>query len=377
MLVLSLAWLIAVAILVGRALRQRRFFQEAVPHGGAVTPKVTVIVPARNEAANIDRCLGSLLAQRYPPERLSIVAVDDASTDGTAALIANWTAGGRVRLLRAPPLPAGWTGKTHACWIGAEAALNSEWLCFPDADIEAGPDLMRTATALAVEQGIGFLSLTPRQRLVSFAERLVMPCGFYLLAFIQNLAAVNAPGSRCVAATGQFLLMPAAAYREIGGHAAVRADICEDVALAKLAKRRGLKTALYGGTRRFSTRMYKGWGTLWVGVTKNLCDMLGGPFRTAAAAAIALVLAWAAPVLPAVDAFACGRSASGCVALALAAPASLSAFGLHLAGAAFFEIPIWYGLLFPLGYSVGAVLAADSVRRKLTGRIRWKDRTYS
>lgn len=379
MLAVSFAWLIAALILIWRVLRQRSALREVEkPEGKAVhAPPVTVIVAARNEAANIERCLESLKGQDYPPECFHIVAVDDNSTDGTAALIAEAAASGKVALVSAPPLPSGWTGKCRACWLGAvHAADESDWLCFIDADIEANPALLRAAVQLAVSEDIQFLSLAPRQLFVSFAERLIMPCGFYLLGFCQDLSRVNSPASGEVTATGMFMLIRSDAYKAIGGHKAVRGDICEDLALARLAKKRGYKVALFGGTALYSTRMYTGWASLWEGLSKNLAVMLGGPVRTMATAIAAVTLAWAALLLPIFDGLRCASSGDGCLALALAAPASAAIFGIHLGGAAFFRIPLWYGLIFPLGYTAGAALALGSVRRRLSGNIRWKGRTY-
>jgi chlorobactene glucosyltransferase len=380
MLALSLAWLAAVLLLISRALRQRRLFQEVSDRRLSVGghPKLAIIVPARNEERNIGLCIESLRAQRYPETCLSIVAVDDNSSDGTAEILKGFAAASNgLTVFRAPALPASWTGKSHACWIGAEAALaDHEWLCFVDADIEAQPALIETALAFAVAEGIDFLSLTPRQTLVTFSERLILPCGLYLLSFCQDLAEINKADSPEVSATGQFILVRSAVYRAIGGHKAVRREICEDVALARLSRQQGFKTALFGGTALYSTRMYTGWNTLWPGVTKNLVEMLGGPASALLKALVAITLAWAAPLLPLIDAYRCASSGHACIALAAALPASLAAFAFHIVGSAFFRIPFWYGLIFPLGYTVGAALALDSVRRRMTGQVRWKGRVY-
>jgi chlorobactene glucosyltransferase len=378
MLILSIAWLFAAVLLVSRALRQRAAFRELPiqTKKGGDQPFISIVVPARNEARNIERCIESLLNQSYPASRFKILAVDDNSADATAALIEKQARTGSVIACRAPPLPEGWTGKSHACWIAAwPAAVESDWLCFVDADIEACPGLVQAAISQAVSQDIDFLSLAPHQRLVSFAERLIMPCGLYLLAFSQNLSDVNRPQSKDITATGQFILIRSEVYQAIGGHKAVRADICEDLALARLAKSRGFRTALYSGAKLYSTRMYTGWADLWPGITKNLNAMLGGPVRTVATALVGLSLAWAAPLLAIAGAIQC-HDTGACTALAFAAPASAAAFALHLLGATYFGIPFWYGLIFPAGYTIGAVLALDSVRRRITGRIRWKDRTY-
>jgi chlorobactene glucosyltransferase len=376
-LVLSLGWLIAVALLIRRAVEQRTALRSVVPVSAPVEmPRVRVVVPARDEAANIGRCLDALLQQIYPA--FEVCVVDDGSSDGTPHIVAAVTGRDqRVRSVSAPPLPQGWIGKCHACWIGARAGGENEWLCFIDADVYAGPMLLASAIDTAVRDNLDFLSLAPRHELKSFAERLVLPCGLYLLAFTQDLRRIHRSGDPEVNATGQFILIRRDAYEVLGGHAAVRDAICEDVALARLVKQSGRRSALYGGERLLSTRMYTGWRPLWEGVAKNLVQMLGGPARSIATVSLGLVLAWAPVFLPVTDALRCDHGVStACAGLALALPASAAAFGLHLAGTGYFHIPFWYGALFPLGYTVGACIAIDSVRRRVTGRVGWKGRTY-
>ena len=376
-LVLSILWLIAVLWLLLRALRQRGALRSLLPvRFSGQAPSVAVIVPARDEAGNIARCLTALSAQVLPGPR--IVVVDDQSTDATAAIAAAFAERNpRIQLLQAPTLPPGWVGKCHACWIGARAALAVDWLCFMDADVTAEPMLIASAVETAETEALDLLSLAPRHELESFAERLMLPCGLYLLAFIRDLRRIPAPDQPEVHVTGQCMLVRRTAYDAIGGHQAVRNAICEDMALAGLIKRSGRKIALYGGERLLSTRMYGGWRTLWPGLAKNLVEMLGGTRSTVLTALVGVALAWAAVLVPLMDALACRDGAPGaCEALALALPASAAAFGLHLAGTRFFHIPLWYGLIFPLGYTAGALIAIDSVRRRLSGRVTWKGRTY-
>ena len=205
-----MSWLIA------RALNQRGL----LPHLGAASPlstedapRVVVIVPARDEEANIGPCLQSLLLQDYPASRLRVLVVDDHSADATLAIVSGFAArDARLAVSQSPPLPPRWIGKSHACWIGARtAAPEAEWLCFIDADVRSKPALLSSAM-------------------------------------------------------------------------------------------RAARTALLG---------------------------------------------------------------------------SGAAFGLHIAATFYFRIPFWYGLLFPLGYTAGALMAFDSVRRRLSGRVSWKGRIYS
>ncbi|HEU5442892.1 MAG TPA: glycosyltransferase, partial [Steroidobacteraceae bacterium] len=212
----------------------------------------------------------------------------------------------------------------------------------------------------------------------SFAERLMLPCGLYLLGFYQDLARIQAPDSDQVVATGQFMLIRRTAYDAVGGHAPVHAEICEDLELALIMKRQGYRVLLMDGNSLLSTRMYTGWATLWPGFAKNLVQLLGGAGRTLLAAPIIVLLAWVAVWLPLLDLAAVLHGTSGAaVALALAGLGTSALLGLHVGGAVHFRIPWWYGLLFPLGYTAGAVMALDSIRWRLTRRVHWKGRVYT
>jgi chlorobactene glucosyltransferase len=379
-LILSTAWLALVIWLIARAFRQRNVLPVLRPAAGAYAPAVTVIVPARNESANIGPCIRALLAQHYPADRLRVVVADDNSSDDTAAIVAALAAqDSRLALVRVPPLPPGWKGKVHACRQGALAVPPEiEWLCFIDADMRAAPGLIASAVEAVRAGRLDLLSLAPQHELVSFAERLMIPCGLYLLAFSQDLARVQAPDSDEVVAMGQFMLFRRDAYEAAGGHASVRGAICEDVALAQRMKRRGARVLLQDGSRLLSGRMYTGWATLWPGIAKNLTHMMGGPLSTVTTTIAGVTIAWTAVLLPLLDLYTCLRgSETACWALAPALVGSALAFALHIGGALHFRIPFWYGLLFPLGYSAGAGLAFDSLRQRMTGRIAWKGRVYS
>jgi chlorobactene glucosyltransferase len=379
-LILSLIWFAVVLGLILHAVGQRNALTRlraaaAVPAQQA--PPVAIIVPARDEETNIGPCLASLLGQQYPA--LVVYVVDDDSTDGTAQVVRQVAASDdRVKLLHAPPLPLGWKGKAHACWIGAQAVpIRIRWLCFLDADMRAEPSLISSALGSSLVGNIALLSLAPRHELQSVAERLILPCGLYLLGFSQNLVRIQAPDSGDAVATGQFMLLNRDAYDDVGGFSIVRSEICEDIELARAIKRRGHRVLMQDGSALLRTRMYTGWSTLWPGIAKNLTDMLGGPARTLWTAMIAVILVWAAVLIPLIDAVGCANGRSGaCAALVPAALASAAAFGLHIAGAAHFGIPLWYGLIFPAAYSAGALIALDSVRWRLVRRVRWKGRVY-
>jgi chlorobactene glucosyltransferase len=378
---LSCAWLALVAGLMLRALHQHNLFRAVAisPPPVSDAPRVALIVPARDEENNIRSCLDSLSVQDYPAGRFEVLVVDDHSADRTAAIAkALARRNPELRVLSSPPLPPHWIGKSHACWIGACAvSREAEWLCFLDADVQAEPALLASAIAAATADSLDLLSLSPRQRLGSFAERLIIPCGLHLLAFCQDLRKLQSHQSDQVTATGQCMLIRRRVYEAVGGHRTIRSAICEDVALASMIKRAGGRVVLRDGRTLVASRMYSGWRTLWPGLAKNLVDMLGGPVSTITTALVATTLAWAACFIPLADGLSCQQGvAAGCLALVPASAGSAAIFGLHIAGAFYFGVPFWYGFLFPVGYTAGALMSLDSVRRRLSGRMTWKGRTY-
>src|SRR5215467_1189485 len=383
LLVLSSLFLAAVVWLIARAVRENGALVRVRPSpaaAGSTLPSLTVVVPARDESTNIGACLRSLLVQQYPTERLRIVVVDDDSQDDTAAIVATMAAtDSRITLLAAPALPPGWKGKAHACWYAVQAVpADTDWLCFLDADMRAHPLALASAVQLAQAGTLDLLSLAPRHELGSLAERLIIPCGLYILGFSKDQARIQAPESEEALCTGQFMLVRRSAYQQVGGYAQVRDSICEDLDFALALKRTGHKVRLEDGSAVLVTRMYTGWSTLWPGFAKNLVDMLGGPARTLLTAVSAVVLSWGAVILPLIGAAAChGGRHGACVALLPALLGSGAAFGLHLAGALHFGIPWWYGLTFPIGYTAGALIAFDSIRWRLVRRVEWKGRRYA
>jgi len=380
-LAISIAWLICAIWLIVRASRQRGL----LPSLGYLRspqddfPDICVIIPARNEACNLAACLRALVAQDYPRHRLTVVVVDDNSLDETLAIATSFAARSPlIRPVSSPPLRSGWVGKPQACWTGVQfAPADAEWLCFIDADVRAEPSLLTRAVRNAEDQGLDLLSLAPRQELVSFPERLLIPCGFYLLAFSQDLASLQGPGTPGVTVSGQFMLVRKSAYAAVNGHAAVRDAICEDTALAHLIKQGGGRVLLADGRTALTARMYRGWADLWSGLSKNLVEMLGGSTAAVITAGAVVLASLTSVLLPVLLAARCADGiTSSCLAAVPAAAGTAALVGLHVAGAVYLRIPFWYGLLFPLGYSIGAWLAIESVRRHRRGRIVWKGRTY-
>jgi glycosyltransferase involved in cell wall biosynthesis len=238
--------------------------------------EVSVIVPARNEAACLAICLQSLLAQAGVGRE--IIVVDDGSTDRTRAIAESFA---EVRVMAARPLPPGWTGKTNACQTGADAARGA-WLLFTDADTLHKPGSLAQALAEARRHDVALLSYSPEQEVHGLAERALMPLVFAELASAFEPRKVSDPASPVAAANGQYLLIAKDAYVAVGGHAAVGPELLEDVALACNVKRNGRKLFFRFGGDAVCTRMYRGFSHMREGWSKNLALLFPGAGRLAA-----------------------------------------------------------------------------------------------
>jgi chlorobactene glucosyltransferase len=327
-------------------------------------PSVSIVVPARNEADNLRTLLPSLRTQDYP--EFEILLVDDASTDATAAIAEAHGA----RVLRSAGPPPGWTGKCHACWLGAQAA-RGDWLLFADADTDLGSLALTGAVTYALDHRADALSATLRQRCESFWERLLLPYAFQSLfagLATEHLADPSRPDAML---NGQFILVRRDRYLESGGHAAVRGSIIEDLALGRHLKARGLRLVSGRGEALAAVRMYRDFASLREGFTKNAYAILEtSPARGWRAGAASTL--GALPALLLAGAL-LRRSRLAQVAAALATLVIFD-FARWLAA---FDIPLRYALLQPLAALVFQTISLPSTWRSVTGQgLVWKGRTY-
>ncbi|HZQ67721.1 MAG TPA: glycosyltransferase [Terriglobales bacterium] len=238
-------------------------------------PRVSVIVPARNEEATLGPCLQSLVEQQGVA--FEVIVVDDASSDRTREIAQQFPS---VKVLEAPALPPGRTGKNNALIAGAISA-SGEWLLFTDADTIHAPGSLLRSLQEAQRLGVSLLSYSPRQEVQGIVEKSVMPVIFAELAATYRPAQVSDPLSPAAAANGQYLLIRREAYTAVGGHAAIAASILEDVALARAVKRSGRKIFFRYGADAVRTRMYRSFAQLREGWTKNLVLLFPAPGRLA------------------------------------------------------------------------------------------------
>ena len=238
-------------------------------------PEVSVIVPARNEEASLHDCLQSLVAQAGV--RFELIVVDDHSADRTAE-IAGSVPGARV--ITADPLAEGWCGKQNALNTGVRAA-RGEWLLFTDADTVHAPGSLRRALDEARQHSVALLSYSPEQEVHTLWERAVMPVIFAELARAYPPQQVCDPASPIAAANGQYLLITREAYDAVGGHAAVRSSLLEDVELARLVKQSGRAIRFRLGQGEVRARMYRTFRAMTEGWNKNLALLFAHPVKLA------------------------------------------------------------------------------------------------
>lgn len=257
-------WLVYVTLLaVG--IRKRQVLRATKPvtlRRG--TPRVTLLVAARNEEACIERCLRSLVDQSY--SNLEIIAINDRSTDVTGAIMDRLAAEfPLLRTVHVDDLPTGWFGKTHALHVGTQSATG-EWLCYVDADCEL---ISANAVSLAVqeaqERGADLLSLTPRFILHSAWEQMTVPVCSSLMVIWFQPARVNNPKLSTSYANGAFLMMTRYCHDRIGGWCRFRNQISEDIALARAVKSDGLRLVVLENDGLYRARMYDSVRASWNG----------------------------------------------------------------------------------------------------------------
>jgi glycosyltransferase involved in cell wall biosynthesis len=238
---------------------------------------VSAIIPARNEEESIARAVESVAAQ---PEISEVIVVDDQSTDRTGAILAELALRlPKLRILNTgDALPPEWTGKNYAASIGA-AATTGDWLLFTDADTYHLSDSTRRALVDAAEHDAVLVSYSPEQEMETFWERALIPVIYCRLAEKYPYARVNNPNLPDAAANGQFLMIRRDVYESFGGHAAVAPKILEDVALAEIVKNSGRTIYFTAPVGVVRSRMYRSFGAMWEGWTKNLYPLFGENFE--------------------------------------------------------------------------------------------------
>lgn len=364
---LAAPWMLVLLLIVHRYATRRPRLRDYEPLASG--PLVSVIIPARNEARNIERCVRSVLATQYTP--IEVIVVDDRSTDGTADIVEPAT-GGRLRLVRGTDPPPGWFGKQWAIVQGYRVATG-ELLLFADTDTRHEPELLPRAVRGLQAEHVDLFTVLPRQEMKGFWERLIQPHVFLALETrVGNLERVNRTRIEWHAiANGQFILTPRGAYESVGTHAAVKDTVVDDVMLAQAYVRAGKNIFLAHAQEFMTTRMYGSLREILAGWTKNLAS--GAPLMAPPIPFLRAVLPylmwmpalfWIAPPLV--------WLVTGWSFAAIATVVSLLTWLVIYAAE---RAPVWNALLYPFGAAMVAFIMMRSAWRG--AKIEWRGRVYN
>lgn len=372
LVVAALYGLLVIPIVLVNLAATPRLSRPAV--AGGTFPKVSIVIPARNEERAIAAAVTSQLAQDYSD--FEVIVVNDRSTDGTGGILESLArTDSRLRVVAGSEPPTGWIGKPHALWLGARAA-SGELLLFADADVRYQPTSLREAVGLLERRRADFLGILPRIEAEGFWENVLMP--FLIGAFYGGLGAfANFRWPRWLAlGSGAGNLIRRSAYDAIGGHASLKASVIDDVALALAARRAGFSTAAARAEDRVSVRMYHGFREVCAGFTKNIAYAYNGWLG---AVLFFLTSAWfvmaLAPPVFLLLALAGVPVAPRDVALAAAGTALPMLARVILAAAV--GDPIWPAVTHPIMAAVWAGIASRSLyQRVVRRRLTWRGREF-
>jgi hypothetical protein len=350
--------LVLAAVPLALAVDNLRRLRTPAPAEG--TPAVSVLIPARNEAHNIGAAVACVLAGTGVT--LDLVVLNDGSTDATGAILAG-IGDARLRVLTGGVLPAGWSGKQHACARLADAARH-ELMVFVDADVRLAPDALSRVAGYMARHDVGLASGFPRQVTIGWAEFLLLPLIHFLLLGYLPMARMERDVSPGLGAgCGQLMIARRTAYARAGGHAAIRASMHDGIMLPRAFRRAGLMTGLFDATAFATCRMYDSTAGVWEGLTKNATEGMAKPL----ALPIWTCLLFGGQVLPFL--LLPARTAIAACACALVLRAVL---------AARFRQSWLSVVLHPVGVTVLLVLQWTALVRALLGvKATWRGRAYT
>ncbi|MDH7568279.1 MAG: glycosyltransferase family 2 protein [Armatimonadota bacterium] len=359
---------VAIALLL-LALHNTLFWPRVLPTDAYSGATLSLLIPARNEEANLPECLAAASRQGDPV--CEILVYDDHSTDGTAEIVRRaGEADPRIRLIPPRPLPPGWLGKPFACQCLAQEA-RGEWLLFIDADTRLAPGGAAAAARAAVERGVTFLSCWPGLVLGTYAERLLMPMlNFVVFTLFPAQLSLRSMRPSLGLAHGACILCRRSEYWRFGGHQRVQEEIFEDTILARLWRSAGLRGICLDGQDVVRVRMYSSLFAIWAGFQKNFRPA----FRSEAGFWAFLGLhvgVFVLPFLHAAVALAQGRvpwTAWSAVA---------AAWVIRGAQAVRFRYPLWAVPFHPVAEVFLVALGLSSwYRCRMGGGVWWKGRRY-
>ncbi|MGA2498305.1 MAG: glycosyltransferase [Tepidisphaeraceae bacterium] len=342
-------------------------------------PAVTIIVPARNEAKIMPETVPTMCSQDYPG--LSVVLVNDQSDDDSAVVLA---AIGKdhanLLVVDGAARPEGWCGKPWAVMQGVDRAA-TPWLCFTDADMFFHPLAVRQAMRLANRDGYDMVSLFPTLIFTSELEKIGMAGLMTIIGLIFPPGKANDPRSKVALAAGGFILVRREVYDKIGGHEAVKAEIIDDVNLAKKLKESGARTHSRLTNDLTSTRMYEDFNDLWEGLSKNAyAGMEYQPRKFWAGLIFGLLFVVLPPAYVIVGLLwmVKAHSPRSVLFAAIAAVMWSAQCLMHRRTVRFMRLPWWHTFLMPVSIALyGAIASHSAWQHHFGGGTMWKGRKYA
>lgn len=359
-----LALVLGELVVAGRRVAR---LEDVAPLADDEMPVISVIVPARDEARNVEEALRSVLAQAGP--HVEVIAVEDRSADATGEILERMAAGNAyLRVVRVRELPPGWLGKNHALWLGAGQA-RGELLLFTDADVVMAPDTIRRAAARMMREGLDHLTLGPRVILPGWLPQLFGTAFsvFFGIAFRPWRA--RDPDSEAHVGIGAFNLIRADVYHAIGTHRAIAMRPDDDMKLAKLVKRHRFRQELVSGASSISVEWYASLREVVRGLRKNAFAAMDYRLWLVVAATLGQLIVF---VWPFVGVWATTGATRW---LNLLSAGILVA--MHAGASRVQRSPLWHSLFVPVASLLLVVVLWNSVLYTLRHRgIEWRGTHY-
>ncbi len=332
---------------------------------------VSIIVPVRNEEDQVKDCVESLRSLNY--RKKEIIVVDGDSSDRTSDILSHYS---DLKVIEEPPLPAGWVGKNWACWTGFKES-SGHLLLFTDGDTRHSAESLSSTAQYLQENQLDMVTIIPQVVTKGFWEKAILPLVFQAIFFFTGGNRANDPKSSRYLANGQYLLIRREAYEKIGGHEALRSRIDEDIRISQAMKRAGLTVRILLGYEFLETRMYKSFGEMWEGWTKNF--FAGANYRKGwfLFGALFVFFFLLLPYLVLVYGAFLWMSSRDILVLFLGAVmvAVLSARVAIFNYRWRYSVP--YAIAYPLAVGVFLAIMLNSMLGYTTGRgVNWKGRTY-
>ncbi len=334
-------------------------------------PRVSVLIPARNEARNIAACVTSLLEQDYPD--FEVIVLDDHSTDETSHILAQFDpTGSRLRVLKGAPLPEGWLGKHWACHQLYQAATG-ELLLFTDADTRHASNSLRDSVSALFAEGADLVTAFPREQVVTWGERLLVPIiGFGIYTFIPIRLVQKLRWPALTITIGQFMLFRRAAYEAIGGFEAVRDEVVDDICLGRRIVGGGLEWRLLDGTHHVTCRMYHSFWEAVAGFSKSIFAVFDYRILPYVFGWGLVGMAFIEPVVALVSRWL--RHPLTSMPVEYATVAVILSITLWMIAYRRFKFPAYLVFYYPLSLALFILVAAKSLVQAAFGRNTWKDR---